>query len=198
MTRRWLNDLPTFAVDNLQWAADLLAAWPLLMIPLALLAFALDRIRLDRTALRQGLVVVVVGLCTVLTYYLVGALSDLGKPRAWIEQTASLLLVAGPGLAAVAIAALARGGRIPDDGVGPVSGVLTGGVMAGCAALYLVLYRTAPDLTDPGDAPEQPVLVAGPAVVTLVLGLLTLSWSVRSLRRAVSGRRGMCASCRRL
>ncbi|WP_238151693.1 hypothetical protein [Kribbella sindirgiensis] len=186
MARPWLIDLPTFAVDNVQWAADLLLSWTFLMIPLALLAFALDRIRLDRTALRQGLVVVVVGLCTLLTYYLVGALSDLGKPHPWIEWGVSGLLVAGPALAAIAIAALARGGRIPTDGVAPVSGLLVGGLMAGCAALYLVLDRVAPQLTEPGDAPEEPVLVAGPAVITVVLGLLTLTWAIRSLRRAAT------------
>lgn len=183
MTRRWLIDLPTFAVDNLQWVADLLVSWTFLMIPLTLLAFALDRIRVDRTALRQGLVVVVVGMHTVLAYYLVGALSDLGKPRAWIEQGGSGLVVAGPALGAVAIAALARGGRITAAGVAPVSGLLTGGVMAGCAALYLVLDRVAPHLTDPGDAPDRPVVVAAPAVVTLVLGVLTLAWAIPSLRR---------------
>jgi len=182
MARPWLIDLPTFAVDNVQWAADLLLSWTFLMIPLALLAFALDRIRLDHTALRQGLVVVVVGLCTLLTYYLVGALSDLGKPRAWIEWGVSGLLVAGPALAAVAIAALARGGRIPTDGVAPVSGLLTGSLMAGCAMLYLVLDRAAPHLTDPSDAPQQPVLAVRPAVGALMLGVLTLTWAVRSLK----------------
>ncbi|TCC21085.1 hypothetical protein [Kribbella speibonae] len=182
MARPWLIDLPTFAVDNVQWAADLLLSWTFLMIPLAVLAFALDRIRLDHTALRQGLVVVVVGLCTLLTYYLVGALSDLGKPRAWIEWAVSGLLIVGPVVGTAVIAALARGGRIPADGVAPVSGLLTGSLMAGCAALYLVLDRAAPHLTYPGDAPQQPVLAARPAVVTLVLGVLTLTWAIRSLK----------------
>ena len=54
--------------------------------------------------------------------------------------------------------------------------------MAACAVLYLVLDRAAPHLTDPGDAPEEPVLVAGPAIVTLAFGALTLAWAIRSLR----------------
>lgn len=188
LTKRELARIQPNYPSGSQWAVDLLLWSALLMIPFALLSFVLGRLRLDRIILRRSLVVAVVGSGTVLTALTWREYSQMdGLGPGLIEDGAWCVALVGPIFAAVVIAFLARDGRIAFDGVGAVSGVLTGALMTLFAAAYLVVDIVVPDPTDlpggpPDMGPDEPVLWALPAVVALVLGVLTLTWAVRSFR----------------
>lgn len=185
LTKRELARIQPQYPNGSQWAVDLLLWSALLMIPLALVSFVLGRIRLDRTALRRGLVVVAVGLCTVLTFLMSGEIFAWSGWGAGVTGAWGVVQFA-PIVGAVVIAVLVRQGRIPE--VAPVSGVLTGALMTVFAAVYLVLDVVVPNPSEPdGDVmsmgPDQPIFSAPPAVVALVLGLLTLAWALRARAR---------------
>ncbi|WP_327636831.1 hypothetical protein OHB24_00135 [Kribbella sp. NBC_00482] len=184
LTKRELARIQPQYPNESQWAVDLLLWSALLMIPLALLSFVLGRIRLDRTALRRGLAVVAVGLCTVLTFLMSAEIFAWSGWGAGVTGAWGVVQL-GPIVVAVVIAVLARQGRIRE--VAPVSGVLTGALMTVFAAVYLVLDVVVPNPSEPGGdvismGPDQPILSAPPALLALVLGVLTLGWAVRALR----------------
>ncbi|MGZ0152092.1 hypothetical protein ACXJJ3_33880 [Kribbella sp. WER1] len=190
LTKRELARIQPNYPNDSQWAVMLLLWSSLLMIPFAVLSVVLHRVRRDRTVVRRGLAGVVVGLCTVLTWFAWGLLSEVGDGGGRLQVLGWGLVLLGPIAVAVGMALLVRNERIPSDLVAPVSGLLAGGLMTLLAGVYLVLDLVVPDPSDPAPgvismSPDQPVFWAPPGVVALILGLLTLVWARNALRQSI-------------
>lgn len=139
------------AVNLLLWSA-------LVLIPLALLSFAVGWIRPGRTAVKAILTVATVGLCTVLSMLVFAAASG-GAGReptlvgmlAWLGWLAVIL---GPIVAAVLFAIQLRRGVIREDTGPAVAGAAAGAATAALASVYLVLGAV---LAEP-DKPVDPTI----------------------------------------
>lgn len=190
LTKRELARIqPTYPNES-QSAVNLLLWSALVMIPYALLCFALARIDPYRTVVRRALVIAVLVLCTALSYLeLLASTSGPGFGPRTGEMVLRYGVLLAPIAVAGAIAVLANDWRFPPGGAAPVSGVLTGGLMTVLAAAYLVLDLVVPNPSPPqygvpSMGPDQPRFWALPAVVALGFGLLTLAWAVNALRRS--------------
>lgn len=188
LTKRELARIQPGYPNESQAIVDLFLYTVQLMIPFALLSFVLERIRLHRTVLRRSLVLATLAGCTAWTLLsLIARGGDLGGEPTAIEMTIWYVVLLGPVLMAAVLATLARRGQVRDDAVAPIAGVTAGALMAVLAVGYIVLDFTVPDETDNSAregamSPEYPGFSSAPAVVALVLGLLTLVWAVRGLR----------------
>jgi hypothetical protein len=188
LTKRELARIQPGYPNESQAMVDLFLYTVQLLIPFALLSFVLERIKSHRTVLRRSLVLATLAVCTAWTLLsMIARGSDLGGEPTTIEMTIWYVVLLGPVLLAVALAILARRGQVRDGAVAPIAGVTTGALMTVLAVGYIVLDFTVPDETDTsvrGGAmsPAYPGFASLPAVVALVLGLLTLVWAVRALR----------------
>jgi hypothetical protein len=191
LTKRELARIQPGYPHEQQWLADQLLWSALLMVPLALLSFVLSRIHLDRVAVRRVVVVVALLLCTVFTKMAQNS-SGMATATTPIEMFVWFAELLCPIVGAVVIAAFARHGSMPPDGVAPVSGVLTGGLAIVFATAYLVLDVVVPNPSEDSreaGLPDHPSFSSTPAVVALVLGMLTLVWAVWRLRRSIADSR---------
>lgn len=194
LTERELARIQPNYPNDSQWAVVLLLWSSLVMIPLALLSFALHRVRTDRTVVRSGLAAVGLGVCTVLTYFVWTLPSEAGEGPGLIATAGWGIVLVGPIFAALVTAFLVRDGRIAADLVAPASGLLTGGVMTLLATVYLVLDVVVPNPSDLAPdvismGPDHPIFWSPPAIVALALGLLTLAWAQHALRQTLAEQR---------
>ena len=184
---------PTYAHPD-QSVLGLLLWAALILIPFAVLSFALGRIRPDRAVVKTVLVVATVLFCTVLS---VGSYAVFtggpGSGPSTIEVLAWYVVVLGPIVASVTLAILARREVIPAESIPPISGVAIGGLMAVLAAAYLVVgaILVEPDepiiLDESGMPPPSlygDLTVSHPVGFAVVLiGLLCLAFNLTRWRR---------------
>lgn len=170
------------AVNLLLWSA-------LVLIPLALLSFAVGWIRPDRTALKAILAVATVTLCTVLSV-LVSATVNSGAGRGFgmLEWLGWHVVIVGPIVAAVLVAIQLRRGVIREDTGPTVTGAAAGALAAVLASVYLVLGAALAE-------PEKPVDPTIPTMygdldfsfpygfAALLIGLLLLTTGLIRRRR---------------
>jgi hypothetical protein len=187
LTKRELARIQPGYPNESQPLVDVLLYTAQLMIPLALLAFVVGRISVHRMALRRGLTVVALAVCTAWTLFSWDARDSLAGPAGALELTIWAAAVLGPLAVPAVLLFLSRNGRIVDVSIPWVSGLIAGAVGSVLAAVYLVLDVVVPNPTEtlPGSismGPDQPVLSSPPAVVALLFGLLAVAWSLRTLR----------------
>lgn len=188
LTKRELARIQPQYVSTSQSAFNLLLWAALVLAPFALLSVLLGRIRLERGALRAGLVVGTVALCTVLSfigYELVMASGINRGDYLLLVWLAWIAVIVGPTVAAVLMVRLVRRERLRPEAVAPVTGVAAGGLMA----VLMVVYVLAAVVDQFGsETPDDPLWDDGPRFFlpvgsgALLIGLVTLAWSVRALR----------------
>ena len=188
LTKRELARIQPMYASTSQSAFNLLLWTALVLVPFALLSVLLGRIRLERGALRQGLAIGVVALCTVLSYLAYMLLMGSGAYEgdyialvwlAWIS------VIVGPTVATVVMVQLVRRERVRPEVVAPITGVAAGGLMT----ILMVVYLLAGAVEQLGYAePDDPMTDYGTRFFfplgfgALLIGLLTLVWAVRALR----------------
>ncbi|TCC17218.1 hypothetical protein [Kribbella sindirgiensis] len=187
LTKRELARIQPGYPHESQPLVDVLLYTAQLMIPLALLSFVVGRISVHRMALRRGLVVAGLVVCAALTILAMSARNSLAGSPGALELTVWYAAVLGPLVVTAVLVFLARGGRIADESIPSISGLLAGAVGTVLAAVYLVLDVVVPNPTEtpPGRlsmGPDQPSFSSPPAVVALLFGFLAVAWSVRALR----------------
>ncbi|WP_410784675.1 hypothetical protein [Kribbella sp. C-35] len=170
-----------------QSAFNLLLWTALVLVPFAVLAVLLGRIRLERVALRAGLAIATAAVCTVLSYlaYMVLMASGIHRDdNILLVWLAWIAVVAGPAVATVVMVVLVRRERVRAEVVAPVTGVAAGGLMTLLMVVYLLAgavdlftYEAPADVWDDGPRFFFPI-----GFGALLIGLLTLTWAVRALR----------------
>ncbi len=188
LTQRELARIQPNYGSTSQSAFNLLLWTAVVLVPFALLSVLLGWIRLERGALRKGLVIATVALCTVLSYLAYMLVMESGIYQGDYVVLVSLAwfsVVVGPTVATVVMVQLVRRGQVRAEAVAPVTGVAAGGLMAVLMMVYLLagaveqLGYVAPDdpMTDDGTAFFFPG-----GFGALLIGVLTLAWAVRALR----------------
>lgn len=189
LTKRELARIQPGYPNESQPLVDVLLYTAQLMIPLALLAFAVGRISVHRMALRRGLTVAALAVCTAWTILLWAARDSLAGSPGALELTIWSAAVLGPLAVPAVLVFLSRDGRIAEQNVAPICGLLAGAFATVLGTVYVVLDIVVPNPTQtpPGVismGPDQPIISSSPAVVALAVGLLAVAWAVRTLRWA--------------
>lgn len=188
LTKRELARIQPMYAGTSQSAFNLLLWTALVLVPFALLSVLLGRIRLERGALRKGLAIGTVALCTVLSYLAYMLLMGSGVYQGdyiFLVWLAWISVVIGPTVASVVMVQLVRRERVRAEVVAPVTGVAAGGLMTIMMVVYLLAgaaeqlgYAASDDpMTDYGTRFFFPI-----GFGALLIGLLTLGWAVRALR----------------
>jgi hypothetical protein len=188
LSKRELARIQPMYASTSQSAFNLLLWTALVLVPFALLSVLLGRIRLERGALRKGLAIGTVALCTVLSYLAYMLLMGSGVYQGdyiFLVWLAWISVVIGPTVASVVMIQLVRRERVRAEVVAPVTGVAAGGLMTIMMVVYLLAgaaeqlgYAASDDpMTDYGTSFFFPI-----GLGALLIGLLTLGWAVRALR----------------
>ncbi|NIK57556.1 hypothetical protein [Kribbella shirazensis] len=189
LTKRELARIQPNYTSSGQSALNLLLWTALMLVPFAVLSGLLGRIRPERTSVRQRLIGATVVLCTLWSVlgYMLSWMSGLHRGDylmlVWLGW---IVVIVGPIAATVVLARLVSRERLRAEAVAPVTGFAAGGLMTVLMAIYLL----AGAVDQHGrETPGDPMWDDGPSVSfpvgsgALLIGLLTLAWSLRTLRQ---------------
>jgi hypothetical protein len=191
LTKRELARIQPQYASTGQSAFNLLLWSALVLVPFALLSVLLARIRV--AALRTGLAVATVALCTVLSVlaYMLDFAGGLTRgDHLMLVWLGWVVVIAGPIAASAVLARLMYRERLRAEAVGPLAGAAVGGLMTILTTVYIlagaadVAGRDASEGTPPPGWDGGSTIFFPVAFGVLMIGLLTLGWSARTLRWA--------------